>query len=191
MSAICVFCSSSELIGRGHLELAADLGTAIAARGHSLVSGGGSVSMMGAVARAVRAGGGHTLGVIPRVLLDREVADHDADELLVVDTMRERKALMDAHADAFIALPGGIGTLEELFEVWTARTLGLHDKPVVVCDPDDAYEPLRAQIIQFLDRGFVRAAVNESVVWTTTATEALDAVESGIRAHAAPLPTTG
>jgi uncharacterized protein (TIGR00730 family) len=181
VSAICVFCSSSELIGRGHLELAADLGTAIAARGHSLVSGGGSVSMMGAVARAVRAGGGHTLGVIPRVLLDREVADHDADELLVVDTMRERKALMDAHADAFIALPGGIGTLEELFEVWTARTLGLHDKPVVVLDPDGLFEQLRCQLDTLVDEGFLRSGALEAMVWTSSVEAAVTLAEgSGV-----------
>ena len=113
------------------------------ARGHSLVSGGGSVSSMGAVAQAVRAGGGHTIGVIPQALLDMEVADTDADELLVTTTMRERKALMDDHSDAFITLPGGLGTLEELFEIWTARTLGMHDKPLVVLDPTGVLAPVR------------------------------------------------
>ena len=92
----------------------------IAADGHSLVSGGGRVSMMGAVARAARGGGAHTTGVIPAHLMPLEVADTDADELIVVDTMRERKRIMDERSDAFLALPGGLGTLEELFEVWTA-----------------------------------------------------------------------
>lgn len=173
MAAICVFCSSSEMIGRGHVELAADLGAAIAARGHSLVSGGGSVSMMGAVARAVRAGGGHTVGVIPRVLLDREVADHDADELVVVDTMRERKGVMDLRADAFIALPGGIGTLEELFEVWTARTLGMHDKPIVVLDPDGIFDELRGLLDTLVNQGFVRAGALEAMVWTDSVADAV------------------
>src|SRR3954469_18159228 len=129
MAAICVFCSSSERIASHYVELAADVGTELARRGHSLVSGGGRVSMMGAVARAARAGGARTVGVIPQALSELEVADDDADELLVTPGMRERKGLMDSRADAFLALPGGLGTLEELLEVWVARSLGLHDKP--------------------------------------------------------------
>src|SRR5215212_8611841 len=124
MASICVFCSSSERIHRRYLDLAAEVGSELARRGHALVSGGGSVSCMGAVARAARAGGAYTTGVIPRALLDKEVADGEADELVVTDTMRERKAEMDRRADAFLALPGGIGTLEELIEIWVARTLG-------------------------------------------------------------------
>ena len=117
---ICVYCSSSDAIDPAYLELAAAVGARLAARRARLVSGGGRVSMMGAVARAARAGGAHTIGVIPEHLVPLEVADTDADELVVVDTMRERKRMMDERADAFLALPGGIGTLEELFEVWTA-----------------------------------------------------------------------
>ena len=116
MARICVFCSSSERIHPAHLQLAAELGAELARRGHDLVSGGGRVSMMGAVARAVRAGGRHTLGVIPHALVGLEVADEDADELVVTSDMRERKGRMDAAADAFVALPGGLGTLEELLE---------------------------------------------------------------------------
>ena len=95
------------------------------------MSGGGNVSAMGAVAAGARARGGRTVGVIPKALVHRELADADADELIVTDTMRERKQIMEDRADAFIALPGGIGTLEELFETWTAGYLGMHDKPVV------------------------------------------------------------
>ena len=123
VAAVCVFCSSSGRIDPSYVELAAAVGTELARRGHSLVSGGGSVSCMGAVARAARAGGAQTVGVIPRVLLDMEVADHDADELLVTDDMRARKGLMDARSDAFLTLPGGLGTLEELLEIWVSRTL--------------------------------------------------------------------
>jgi uncharacterized protein (TIGR00730 family) len=188
---VCVFCSSSDSIAGHYVELAADVGAELARRGHALVTGGGSLSCMGAVARAARAGGAHTTGVIPEALFALEVCDEDADEVVVTTDMRTRKATMDDRADAFLALPGGLGTLEELLEVWTARTLGMHDKPVVVCDPDDAYAPLRAQIEQFLQRGFVRAAVNDSIVWTTTAADAIDAVENGIRGPKAPPPTTG
>ena len=182
MAAICVFCSSSGRINPAYVNLAAAVGTELARRGHTLVSGGGSVSCMGAVARAARAGGGHTVGVIPRVLLDLEVADHDADELLVVDDMRARKGLMDSRSDAFLTLPGGLGTLEELLEIWVSRTLAMHGKPVVVLDPDDVFAPLRAQVDQLVDTGFVRPGARDVVVWAHTVEQALDAVERGLAA---------
>lgn len=157
MAAICVYCASGTGIAEAYLELATAVGARLAADGHTLVSGGGRVSMMGAVARAARAGGAHTTGVIPVHLQGREIADTDADELLVVDTMRERKKAMDDRADAFLALPGGIGTLEELFEVWTAGSLTMHAKPVVVLDHDGFYAPLWAFLDGLRERGFVRA----------------------------------
>jgi uncharacterized protein (TIGR00730 family) len=149
-----VYCSSSDNVGAEHLALADALGRAIAARGWILVSGGGRRSMMGAVAKAARAGGARTIGVIPRSMVAREWADHDADELIITDTMRERKALMDAHADAFVALPGGLGTCEELFETWSARVLALHTKPVVVLDPDKHYAGLLSWLRGLVDAGF-------------------------------------
>ena len=182
MAAVCVFCASSTRVAESYVRLAGDVGSELARRGHALVSGGGDVSMMGAVARAARAGGARTTGVIPRVLLDLEVGDRDADELLVVDDMRARKGLMDERSDAFLALPGGLGTLEELTEVWVARLLGLHAKPVVALDADGLYEPLRQQIALMLDRGFVRPAAVGALVWTSSVAEALDAVEAGLGA---------
>ena len=175
-----MFCSSSERIHPAHLQLAAELGAELARRGHDLVSGGGRVSMMGAVARAVRAGGRHTLGIIPQALVGLEVADDDADELVVTSDMRERKGRMDAAADAFVALPGGLGTLEELLEVWVAGTLGLHDKPVVVLDPTGVYVSLRDLVDKLLVQGFVRPGAESLAVWTSSVPEALDAVEAGI-----------
>jgi uncharacterized protein (TIGR00730 family) len=180
VAAICVYCSSSELIDERYVALAADLGTALAAAGHSLVSGGGRVSMMGAVARAARAGGAHTVGVIPRALVAYEVADHDADELLVVETMRERKQLMDDHSDAFIALPGGIGTLEELFEVWTSASLTMHPKPVVLLDPDGFYAPLVAFVEQLIERGFVRPAAWATLRRVSSVSDALTEIAAVI-----------
>jgi hypothetical protein len=156
MTAVCVYCSSSEQISASYIELAAELGTELGRHGHVLVSGGGKVSMMGAVASHARAAGAHTVGVIPRHLISYEVADTDADELVVVDTMRERKRIMDERSDAFIALPGGLGTMEELFEVWTAASLGMHAKPVLVLDPDDFYAPLWTYLLALRDDGFVR-----------------------------------
>ena len=182
MAAVCVFCASSTRIDPAYVDLAAEVGHELARRGHDLVSGGGALSMMGAVARAVRAGGGRTTGVIPEALLQLEVGDRDADELLVVDDMRLRKGLMDARADAFLTLPGGLGTLEELTEVWVARSLGLHVKPVVVLDVDGLYAPLRAQLQLMLERGFVRQAAAGALVWTSTVAGALDAVEAGLSA---------
>lgn len=180
MARICVFCSSSERIHAAHVQLATELGTELARRGHDLVSGGGRVSMMGAVARAVRAGGGHTLGVIPAALTGLEVADTAADELVVTADMRERKGRMDAAADAFLALPGGLGTLEELLEVWVAGTLGMHGKPVVVLDPTGVYSALRDLVDKLLVQGFVRPGAEQLAVWTSTVPEALDAVEAGL-----------
>ncbi len=180
MAAVCVFCASSTAIDAAYVDLAAEVGTGLAARGHSLVSGGGRISAMGAVARAVRAGGGRTVGVIPRVLVDLEVADTDADELLVTDDMRSRKGEMDRRADAFLTLPGGLGTLEELFEVWVAAILGLHAKPVVVLDPDGLYAPLRAQIELLERRRFLRRQAHDAIVWTGSVDEALDAIEAGL-----------
>ena len=188
MARICVFCSSSERIHPAHLELAAELGAELARRGHDLVSGGGRVSMMGAVARAVRAGGRHTLGVIPHALVGLEVAD-DADELVVTTDMRERKGRMDVAADAFVALPGGLGTLEELLEVWVAGTLGLHDKPVVILDPTGVYVALRDLVDKLLVQGFVRPGAEQLAVWTSSVPEALDAVDAGL-ARRRPPPAT-
>jgi uncharacterized protein (TIGR00730 family) len=177
---VCVFCSSSTRIAEHHLELAAAVGRAIGARGHGLVSGGGNISCMGAVARAARASGAYTIGVIPESLRSLEFADEDADELVVVTTMRDRKAEMDRRSDAFLALPGGIGTLEELFEVWTARTLAMHDRPVVVLDPDGVFEPLRTLIDRLLRDGFVREHAVDALTWTTSVDAALDACEVSV-----------
>jgi uncharacterized protein (TIGR00730 family) len=161
--AICVYCASGptdpELLG-----LAAALGEAIADRGWTLVWGGGNVSAMGALATAARARGGWTVGVIPQMLVRREVADHDADELIVTDTMRERKQIMEDRADAFITLPGGIGTLEEFFEVWTGGYLGAHDKPVVLLDPPGHYDGLRRWLSGLVDSEYVSPAAMDRLV---------------------------
>lgn len=189
MASVCVFCSSSGRIDPSYVQLAADVGAELARRGHTLVSGGGSVSCMGAVAEAARAGGAHTVGVIPRTLVALEVADHDADELVVTPDMRTRKAAMDERCDAFLTLPGGLGTLEELFEIWVARTLAMHGKPVVVLDVDGVLAPLRTLVDSLVDAGFVRPEARDVVVWARTVAEAFDAIEAGpgdLRLTAAP-----
>ena len=180
MAAVCVYCASGTRIDPSYVALAEQVGVELARRGHSLVSGGGQLSMMGAVARGARSGGARTVGVIPRGLLAKEVGDQDADELLVVDDMRTRKGLMDDRSDAFLALPGGLGTLEELFEVWVARSLGMHVKPVVALDVDGLYAPLRAQLDLLVERGFVRRPALSALSWASTVTEALDLVDAGL-----------
>ncbi|MBY6411657.1 TIGR00730 family Rossman fold protein [Rhodococcus sp. BP-252] len=174
---VCVYCASGP-VEQKFIDLARELGTEIGRRGWQLVSGGGNVSMMGAVAESARAAGAFTLGVIPKALVHREVADVDADELVVTDTMRERKKVMEDRADAFITLPGGIGTLEELFETWTAGYLGMHDKPVVLLDPGDHYAGLLAWIDGLSTTGFVQQRALDALIRTTSVTEALDACAS-------------
>ncbi|MDR8412674.1 TIGR00730 family Rossman fold protein [Nonomuraea sp. 3-1Str] len=175
---VCVFCASSQKIDPKYVELATHAGTELARRGHTLVSGGATVSCMGAVTAAARAAGGRTIGVIPQALVDIEIADRDSDELIVTPGMRERKGVMDERSDAFLVLPGGIGTLEELFEIWTARVLGIHDRPLVILDPWGLYAPLRALVEHMYDEGFTRANVFDAISWTTSVEEALDHIES-------------
>jgi uncharacterized protein (TIGR00730 family) len=184
---ICVFLASSQKVDQKYLALAEEVGTELARRGHTLVSGGAKVSCMGAVARAARAGGARTVGVIPQALVDIEVADQDSDELVVTTDMRERKGVMDARSDAFLVLPGGIGTLEELFEIWTTRTLGLHDKPLVLLDPWGLYAPLKELVEGMHEAGFTRPNVFDAISWTTTVEEAFRLLEK-TTGHLTPSP---
>lgn len=181
MPAVCVFCSSSLRIDQRYLDLAADVGCAVAARGWTVVSGAGSISMMGSLARSARAAGGHTIGVIPDALVAREVADHDSHEFIVTRDMRQRKGIMDERSDAFLALPGGIGTLEELVEAWTARSLNMHRKPVVVLDPWEDFALLRQLVEGWQVSGFVSAHAADHVHWATKVDEALDVIDDSFR----------
>lgn len=174
---ICVFCSSSGRIDRRYVDLAAEVGTELARRGHTLVSGGATVSCMGAVARAAREGGAKTIGVIPKALVEIEVADEDNGELVVTEDMRSRKGEMDARSDAFLVLPGGLGTLEELFEIWTSRVLGMHEKPIAILDPTGLYDPLRDLMDHLLGEGFARPRIFDAIGWTGSVPEAFDHLE--------------
>jgi uncharacterized protein (TIGR00730 family) len=151
MRRICVFCGSSLGADRRYAHAARDLGAAIAGCGLGLVYGGASVGLMGTLADAVLQQGGHVTGVIPSALVTKEIAHPALSDLRVVATMHERKALMADLADAFVALPGGIGTLEETFEVLTWAQLGLHRKPVGFLDTAGYYRPL----LEFLDHAVV------------------------------------
>lgn len=185
--AVCVFCASSSRIEQRHVDLAAEVGTELARRGHSLVSGGATVSSMGAVARAARDGGAHTVGVIPRALVEVEISDDESGELIVTDDMRSRKGEMDRRSDAFLVLPGGLGTLEELFEIWSSRVLGMHTKPIAILDPFGLYDPLKDLMDHLLEQGFARPKLYDAIGWTTSVTEALDHLErSPVRIEATP-----
>jgi uncharacterized protein (TIGR00730 family) len=154
---VCVFCGSNAGSDPTYTDAARNLGQLLAREGVGLVYGGGSVGLMGEVADAVLAAGGEVIGVIPHALWAREVGHRGLTEIRIVDTMHERKAMMADLSDAFIALPGGLGTLEEIFEIWTWAQLGLHAKPVGFLDVNGFYAPL----MQFLDRAvrerFLRA----------------------------------
>jgi len=137
--SVCVYLGSRPGNNPAFTQAATAVGQWIGQHGGQLVYGGGRSGLMGQVAQATRASGGRVVGVIPQALVDKELANHDCDELHIVTTMHERKALMAERSDAFLALPGGIGTLEELFEVWTWRQLGYHDKPIGLLDVDGYY----------------------------------------------------
>ncbi len=157
------------------LELAAELGEAIAQRRWTLVWGGGRVSAMGAVASAARARGGRTVGVIPRNLMRHEIADAEADELIVSETMRERKRVMEERADAFIVLPGGIGTLDELLDAWTTGYLDVHRKPIVMLDPLGHYEGLWIWLCGLLDSGYISQPAMDRLVLVDKVSAAVEA----------------
>ena len=182
--SVCVFCSASESIGEPDRAVARDLGKAIAQRGWRLVYGGGDIGLMGEVARAALAHDGHVTGVIPHKLADREIALEHVTELIRVDTMRERKALMDERADAFVVLPGGIGTLEELVEILTLKQLGYHERPIVLLDPTGFWGPFREQITRIVDRGLAPAELHEAWLDATNVPGVIDALDrSGLYAH--------
>lgn len=170
---IAVFCSSSPTIDPKFIDLAFDLGESIARSGAELVSGGGHISAMGAISRGARSVGGRTIGIIPQKLVDIEFADHESDELVVVDSMRTRKAKIEDLSNAFITLPGGLGTLEELFEIWVGRYLKFHDKPVIILDPYGVYQPLHALVEELETQNFVKPGMRELIHWTTTVDEAV------------------
>lgn len=148
MPNICAYASSSQVLDACYVAAAAEFGALLARRGHTLVFGAGAIGLMGAMARAARENGGHVVGVIPRKLVLPNIAYESADELVVTETMRERKAVMETRADAFVALPGGIGTLEEVLEVMVLKQLRYHEKPIVFLNTNSFYHGL----IEILDR---------------------------------------
>lgn len=170
---ITVFCGSSPGFDPVYVDAARAVGTAIGRAGMALVYGGGHVGLMGTVADAALAAGAEVTGVIPRALQAREAVNEDLTELILVDTMHERKMIMADRADAFLALPGGPGTLEELTEQWTWAQLGIHEKPVGILNVAGYFDPLLAFVANMRDRGFTHPRYTDMLVVAEQATEAL------------------
>jgi len=163
IKSICVFCSSSNSIDDVYFETATDLGHRIGQLGLGLVYGGASIGLMGAIARATHEKGGRVLGVIPEFFRDKDknFEYSKADELIIVETMRIRKAVMDERADAFIALPGGIGTLEEVIEILSMKQLGLTEKPLVFVNTNNFYDGLISNLQNMVDLKFAKSSTLE------------------------------
>lgn len=176
MRKICVFCGSSPGRGDVYLKATAALAEALTEREIDLVYGGARVGLMGALAEAMRARGRHVTGVIPKTLLKAEIAHEGLDEFHLVESMHERKALMANMADGFIALPGGLGTLEEFFEVVTWNQLGLHHKPAGLLNIGGFYSPLRDWLDTAVQERFVRTEHADAVLMHEDPRQLLDAM---------------
>ena len=156
--------------------MAFGIGEAIGEQGWDLVWGGGKASMMGAVAKGARSKGAATIGVIPQPLINLEFEDKEATQMHIVSDMRTRKAKIEDLSDAFIALPGGIGTLEEFFEIWVGSYLKFHSKPIAICDPVGFYDPLRTALDHLAEHNFMKTGQAELVSWCKDIPSTLDAI---------------
>jgi len=174
MKRVCVFCGSSRGANPAHCEAAQKLGHLLAKRGLELVFGAGHIGLMGVLADAVIAGGGHTIGVIPRSMVERELAHAGLGRLHIVDTMHERKSLMADLSDAFIALPGGFGTADELFEILTWAQLGIHQKPIGLVNTAGFFDPLLAWLDRAVTDGFLKPKHRRLLIEAPTVEELLD-----------------
>jgi uncharacterized protein (TIGR00730 family) len=172
IARLCVYCGSSGAVDGRYREAATELGARLAAAGIGLVYGGGRVGLMGLLADAALAGGGEVIGIIPSRLRDAELAHPGATELVVVESMHERKRLMAEKADAFAVLPGGIGTLDELFEILSWKQLKLHDKPILLADIGGYWAPLRVLLDDIVTKGFARPEARE-LLWAVPTVAAL------------------
>jgi uncharacterized protein (TIGR00730 family) len=179
---ICVFCGSSPGNDSAYAQAARSIGQGLAEKGCELVYGGGRVGLMGVVADTVLAAGGKVIGVIPRALVDQEIAHGALTQLLVVETMHERKAKMAELADGFVALPGGVGTLEEIFEQWGWARLGIHQKPCAFLDVNGFFEPVKAMIEQMLQAGFMRREHTDILTFASD----LEPILTAFRSYRAP-----
>ncbi|MFM7389480.1 MAG: TIGR00730 family Rossman fold protein [Vampirovibrionales bacterium] len=181
---VCVYCASSNTLADHHYQITQQLGRSLAQHHMTLVYGGGNAGLMGTVANAVLDEGGHVIGVIPHKLASLEYAHHGINELYFVDTMYERKQMMTTLADAFVVLPGGFGTFEELFEIWTASYIGFHNKPIILVNHDNFYQPLMTWLEGLVPQGFVKLSSFNAVTLVNTVEEAMALLEKANQSHA-------
>ena len=186
LSSICVYCGSSAGDDPIYAESAQRLGTAMGNAGLGLVYGGGAIGLMGITARSVMAAGGHVTGIIPQFLKEREVMLETAHELVVTHDMHERKRIMFERSDAFVALPGGIGTLEELVEMMTWAQLGRHRKPVLIANIKGFWDPLIVLLRHMADAGFIRNGFEVNYIVANTADEIVPKLLAAPPAPAVP-----
>lgn len=175
---ICIYSSSSCAIDRCYFNVAEELGEAIALRGDTLLFGGGLIGLMGATAKAVHRHHGKVIGVIPKALNVKGVVYETCDELIVTEGMRERKAVMDARSDAFIALPGGFGTLEEILEIITLKQLKYHNKPIAILNVNGFYDRLLMQFEEIIDQRFAKPESKGLYHVMNTPNQALEYIDS-------------
>src|SRR5436190_10379229 len=174
IKAVTVYCSSSKRVAREYLEAARELGEAIAREGWVLVYGGNHIGCMGIMADAARAAGGKVVGITPQLMVDKGIGDEKCDELIVTEGMRERKKLMEERGDAFIVLPGGIGTLEEVFEILVGKSLGYHNKPIVLVNVANFFRPLLSMLEHGMKEGFIKERVRELIFVAANVAEAVE-----------------
>jgi uncharacterized protein (TIGR00730 family) len=171
--SITVYCSSSSALAPVYFEAGAAAGRALAANGWALVYGGNSVGLMKTVADAARAGGGRVVGITPQLMVDKGIHDALADELVVTNGMRDRKALMEERGDAFLTLPGGLGTFEEIFEIIVGKQLKYHDKAIVLLNVEGYFTPLLSMIDHGIEQRFIKPSVRELYFVAKTVAEAV------------------
>jgi uncharacterized protein (TIGR00730 family) len=180
MKSVCVYCGSRAGAMPAYTAAAQQFGRALAQAGWRLVYGAGDIGLMGETARAAQSAGGDTFGVIPRHLVDREVGKTDLSRYVVTETMHERKKVMLMNADAVVLLPGGAGSLDELFEALTWRQLGLHNKPIVVINSAGFWDPLKALVDHVIDQGFADPSLAGYLSWVDSADAAMDRLRADL-----------
>jgi uncharacterized protein (TIGR00730 family) len=190
VQAVTVYCSSSCDIDAVYFDTGRQLGAAIARARWTLVYGGNRIGLMGAVADSARAAGGKVVGVTPQLLVDHGISDDLCDELIVTPGIRERKALLEQRGDAFIALPGGLGTFEEVFEIFVGRMLGYHAKPIVFLNVANYYGPLLAAIEHGIAERFIKARARQAYGVAETVDAAISYVRAAAQASQPPPPST-
>jgi cytokinin riboside 5'-monophosphate phosphoribohydrolase len=174
IQAVTVYCSSSKRVASHYLDAARELGEGIARAGWILIYGGNCVGCMGVLADGARGAGGKVVGITPQLLKDRGIADEKCDELIVTEGVRERKALLEKRGDAFVALPGGIGTMEEVFEILVGKSLGYHTKPIVLVNVEGYWTPMMEMLEHGVRGGFIREGATELIFLASNAGEAIE-----------------